>query len=78
MARRRRKWFAKIARNGRHSGFRKSLTVKGNVRKMLKYASPLRAARRAQALANVTRDRGTKRKARAVARQLFNIHKRRR
>lgn len=79
------KWFKEIKKSV--WGFQKSKTIKANINKMVKLAKGkakkmmpkhlLRAARHAQALANVTKDKATKSKARKVAKQLLKkYHKR--
>jgi len=63
----------------RHSGFDKDKTAKDNVRTMMRNADHrksekgrlLQVGRQAQALANVTTDRETQKKAKAVANRAF-------
>lgn len=63
----------------RHSGFDKDKTVSDNVRTMMRNADHrksekdrlLQVGRQAQALANVTTDRETQKKAQAVANRAF-------
>jgi len=64
-----------------HSGFRKDKSIEWNVRKVGKSKSPAalrRGIRQMVALANVTTDGPTERKARAVARRLSEILARKR
>ena len=69
------KWF----KPKRHTGFDKDKTVKDNVRTMMLNADHrksedkrlLQVGRQAQALANVTTDRQTQKKAQAVANRAF-------
>jgi len=69
------KWF----KPKRHTGFDKDKTVKDNVRTMMLNADHrksekgrlLQVGRQAQALANVTTDRETQKKAQAVANRAF-------
>lgn len=69
------KWF----KPKRHSGFRKEYSIQKNLRVMYRRTPKnwtpkrrwLRVGRQAQALANVTQDRETERKARRVAEEAF-------
>ena len=63
----------------RHSGFKKEKSVDANVRVMMqnsdhrknRHGRLLQVGRQAQALANVTKDTATRKKARAVADKVF-------
>ena len=73
-----RQWF-QFAVGGKPTGWRKSDPPATRRRKMLKAkGSYLRAARALQALANVTKDPGTKRAAQADARYFYRKHRARR
>lgn len=76
MAKNARYWFKPKG----HSGFRKKLSVQGNVRAMGVSGKSPRSKirlriRQVNALANVTRDRPTERRARAVVRRLSGMLK---
>lgn len=85
------RWYGKVSERaellGIHSGFKKSESVEDNASLMRRRAAidvrrgvakgppTLTAAKRAQALSNVSADPETKRKASAVADRLYEMHR---